>query len=317
MNTNISQLEQTFISGKLSTIPQNMVLHGVAYRFSKHSPDTWDSIITGRKKAITIFSVDQNKKNIKRFEEVKASSADDYDSPQTNIALVWGVSRTLGVIPAAAKFIPKTRQLHVSHKGIVEQTDISYSESVVIVNINDGQPFDAKIDTGADMCSLHADNIQLSDGTVTFSINGRTYRMPITDTKEIKQADSDAQPRPVVTFTFQIGDQTIDNVQCNLNDRSGMDSPLLIGKNLLTRGDFVIRTQVAESVTDTDNEMDWDQLQEMFEHVEVPNVVLQPNFNESVEALVEIMLNNNITLSDVLSQVKQHTILDITESIEY
>ena len=107
--------------------------------------------------------------------------------------------------------------------------------------------------------------------------------------------------------------QTIDNVQCNLNDRSGMDSPLLIGKNLLSRGDFVIRTQVSESVESTD----WDYLQSLFEHIDVPNVTLQPNFNESVDRLVEIMLNNNITLSDVLSHVKQHTILDISESVEY
>lgn len=313
MNTNIAQLEQTFISGKLSSIPQSMVLHGISYKFSKHSPDTWESIITGQKKAITIFTLDQNAKNVKQFDSVKASSPDDYNSPQTNVALVWGVSRTLGVIPAAAKFIPKTRQLHVTHHGITEQTDISYSEPVVITNINNNQPFDAKIDTGADMCSLHADSIEMGNGTVSFSINGRMYRMPITDTKEIKQADSDAQARPVVTFTFQIGDQTIDNVQCNLNDRSGMDSPLLIGKNLLSRGDFVIRTQVSESVESTD----WDYLQSLFEHIDVPNVTLQPNFNESVDRLVEIMLNNNITLSDVLSHVKQHTILDISESVEY
>lgn len=130
----------------------------------------------------------------------------------------------------------------MSTQQLQEGIEIGYEEPVVIHNINNGEPINGKIDTGADMCSMHAENIQVQNGNVQFSINGKVYRMSLARTQTVKQADSDTEERPVVKFTFELGGQTISDVECNINDRTGM-SPLLIGKNLLSKADFNINTQ--------------------------------------------------------------------------
>ena len=129
---------------------------------------------------------------------------------------------------------------------IAESVDISYDEQVVIQGINDDQPFTAKIDTGADVCSLHATDISVNIQMVSFTINNRQYKMPVHTIQSIKQADSNPEQRPVVMLDFTIAQQHIQHVECNLNDRSGMSSELLIGRNLLDKRDFVIHTNTQQ-----------------------------------------------------------------------
>jgi hypothetical protein len=133
--------------------------------------------------------------------------------------------------------------MHIETDIITESTDISYEENVCIQGLNGDSPFKSKIDTGADVCSLHATDIQTNNQMVTFSVNGRKYTMPVHNMQSVKQADSNAQQRPVIKVTFVIAQQVIPDVECNLNDRSGMSSELLIGRNLLSKHDFVIHTQ--------------------------------------------------------------------------
>lgn len=99
----------------------------------------------------------------------------------------------------------------------------------------------AKIDTGAVSCSLHTQSIEL------FHRDGRNLarlRMldqqgvetvietPIVGTKRIRRHFGRYQDRPVIRLKICLGTFSKE-VDVNLVDRSGLDYPLLIGRNFM------------------------------------------------------------------------------------
>ncbi len=101
---------------------------------------------------------------------------------------------------------------------------------------------EARIDTGAEFTSVHAEDIQLveKDGKkwVHFSLLN-----PATNTKvsmerrlrkkvRIKQSDSEKQTRYVVEMWITVG-KIRSLVEVTLSDRDHMEYPLLIGRNML------------------------------------------------------------------------------------
>lgn len=129
---------------------------------------------------------------------------------------------------------PKTgSKLNLPIIGEVEKIQIEPS----------GITYDARIDTGAESSSIHAENIQLieRDGEkyVTFSL-----RDPVTETMVklerkyrrkvlIKQKMGKHERRYVVTFWLSLGGIK-ELVDVTLTNRSDFDYKLLIGRNLLT-----------------------------------------------------------------------------------
>tara|TARA_R110001592_G_scaffold363248_6_gene682309 strand:- start:4651 stop:5166 length:516 start_codon:yes stop_codon:yes gene_type:complete len=101
---------------------------------------------------------------------------------------------------------------------------------------------EARMDTGAEFTSVHAEDIQLveKDGKkwVHFSLLN-----PATNTKvpverrlrkkvRIKQSDSEKQTRYVVEMWITVG-KIRSLVEVTLSDRDHMEYPLLIGRNML------------------------------------------------------------------------------------
>ena len=101
---------------------------------------------------------------------------------------------------------------------------------------------EAKVDTGAAMCCLHADNIDFQEevGSVTFTIEGKRITMNCDSTVEIQTADNGIDERPVVKLSVVHDDETIPGVHFNLNDRSEMPSAILLGKDFLQAGEFLV-----------------------------------------------------------------------------
>jgi len=101
---------------------------------------------------------------------------------------------------------------------------------------------EARIDTGAEFTSIHAEDIQLveKDGIkwVTFSlINPETnQKVPIErrlrKKVRIKQSDSEKQTRYVVEMWVTVG-KIRSLIEITLSDRDHMEYPLLIGRNML------------------------------------------------------------------------------------
>lgn len=130
-----------------------------------------------------------------------------------------------------------------------------------IENVSVGQkPFilKAKMDTGAGTSSLHADIIKTykKDGKdyVLYRIfnnegASKTIRSIIRRNAKIKTKDGGTMDRPVVRLDVCIGNLHI-NEEVNLSDRTHMNYPVLIGRNMLAKY-FVINP--AKTFTTTPN----------------------------------------------------------------
>lgn len=102
----------------------------------------------------------------------------------------------------------------------------------------------AKLDTGATISSLHAENQQLfeRDGKkwVKFVLTdpnlkgAKRYEMeaPLTRIVAIKEAGGESTRRNVVRLSFQIGERNI-KAEFTLNDRHNMSCPVLIGRTTI------------------------------------------------------------------------------------
>ncbi|TKB50692.1 ATP-dependent zinc protease [Ferrimonas sediminicola] len=105
-----------------------------------------------------------------------------------------------------------------------------------------GMAFDARVDTGAESSSIDAQNITLfeRDGKqwVRFEVPNRdnaesqpkTVEARVIRTAQIKKGVvDDTQERPVILARLKLGDYVAET-ELNLNDRSHLDYPLLLGR---------------------------------------------------------------------------------------
>jgi len=117
---------------------------------------------------------------------------------------------------------------------------------------------EAKLDSGAEYCSLDATNITkfTRDGQawVRFQVNdhhGKTITMerPLLRQATIKRHFSKSQTRPVIRLRVCIGDVS-EETEVNLVDRTGFVYPLLIGRKFM-EGRLIIDPAVKHTVEPT------------------------------------------------------------------
>jgi len=124
-------------------------------------------------------------------------------------------------------------KMHLPIVGAVEWVAVGRSELMM----------EARIDTGADTTSIHADRIQLieKDGRryVRFVLvepeTGRQVRQELRLRRRvlIKQSNGLRDRRFVVRMWVAVGN-TRSHIDVNLTDRSDFEYPMLIGRNFLT-----------------------------------------------------------------------------------
>lgn len=105
---------------------------------------------------------------------------------------------------------------------------------------------EAKLDTGAEQTSLHAENIKVENGFVTFQLNERIYRAEVESESTISSADGGESSRPVIRSMVTIGDKDVDSL-INLNDRGDMPHKMLIGKDVIESAGIVIELSGEEN----------------------------------------------------------------------
>jgi len=126
-----------------------------------------------------------------------------------------------------------------------------------------GFPFPARIDTGAETCSLHVEKLEIEDKTHSRVRNiGKTIRFLLKgsdgNTKWVEGVVADAvrvkssslkgggvDHRYKVRLTLQWKDVRKE-VLVTLNDRTAMEYPVLSGRNFL-QGDFVVDVDVDQA----------------------------------------------------------------------
>jgi hypothetical protein len=100
-------------------------------------------------------------------------------------------------------------------------------EKIVVVGQNNSEEkVIARIDSGATASSID------------FKLSAKLGLGPITRTKIVKSA-SGVKRRPIIIVKVKIGKKTIEE-EFTLADRAHMTYPVLIGQNILQKGDFLI-----------------------------------------------------------------------------
>ena len=124
-------------------------------------------------------------------------------------------------------------------KEVERLPEFGWAEQVVIRPPN--LVLDAKLDTGADHCSVHAKKIKKfkKDGVpwVKFEVSNRyggkaKLEEEIVRIAKVKTKSGGFQERPVVRLGVCLGD-IYEMIECNLVDRSHFVYPALIGRDSL------------------------------------------------------------------------------------
>jgi len=116
--------------------------------------------------------------------------------------------------------------------GYVESVDLAEMELFGL---------DAKIDTGADSCSLHCDDIHVEDGAVTFLLydkvheayHGKKMTLPIHKIKKVKSSNGRSEERVFIKSSIKLGSKTY-QAEISLTNRENMKYPMLIGRRFLS-----------------------------------------------------------------------------------
>jgi hypothetical protein len=157
----------------------------------------------------------------------------------------------------------------------------------------------AKVDTGATISSLHADNYKINGNTVTFTctpLGPNSVTIPLKTQHAVKSPDGGTNYRPVVELNVKVNGKLMNNVLFNLNDRGNMDQPVLIGQNILQAGKFFVDPSRNETV-----ELDLSELEKLIEDVE-------PEANDAIQEIYQKMLDSNVSFRDLVRHIKSEVI---------
>lgn len=135
---------------------------------------------------------------------------------------------TVGLVAVSGLSQPAQAQEGLRMLGWLEK--VQFAEGGIVL--------EAKLDSGADNSSLHAEDYETfeKDGEewVRFEVEGTdgrtaTFERPVTRWASIVGRDND---RPVIELGFCIAD-VYREVEINLADRSHLDYPMLVGRSYL------------------------------------------------------------------------------------
>lgn len=132
--------------------------------------------------------------------------------------------------------------------------------TATLTETSSGLSFPARIDTGAETCSLHVEKVEISDKTakrvrnvgksVRFLLKGSDGKTQwvesiVADAVRVKSSslkNGEFDHRYKVRLTLQWKDVRKE-VLVTLNDRTSMEYPLLVGRNFLN-GDFLVDVDI-------------------------------------------------------------------------
>lgn len=183
----------------------------------------------------------------------------------------------------------------------------NYAE-VKFTSLPNNQPVKAKIDTGATMSSLHARDVNIRGKSVTFVsdvLSPNKITMDMKSQQDIGSADGGVERRPVVVFDIELDGHPVPGVEFNLNDRTDMDTPILIGQNILQGGHFLVdpkdgheESKPEEQEPQSSNSGTSDAVAQKINAMRAG-----PNEAEILKAL-EVLKESNITLKDLVKYLR-------------
>jgi hypothetical protein len=111
----------------------------------------------------------------------------------------------------------------------------------------------SKIDTGAYGTSLHVDGIKLINNVLTFYINGNKFIYTKYKVVNVKSSFGRKQKRFSIFTRIKIGESTY-KVFVSLTDRKNMRYPVLIGRRLLYKFNYLVDVR-KKNINDTNKKV--------------------------------------------------------------
>ncbi len=261
----LKDLQNTFINQKKFPFGDEIEIDGVRYQQHSGSSHSMDDMIFKGKKGVIGYGT-------RYREKARSKGLSDY------VLFLWGVAegssvlapfKVMSVVKTDAKVTWDDKQLAKYKENgrlIEDEGKINISKDkligstveVFISNIPGMGSIHAKVDTGADISSIHADQWNVENGQVTFTnteISQNKITLPVLEQQAIKTSNGDVEYRPVVSLNVKVNGVPMSDVMFNLNDRGSMTYSMLIGKNVLQKGGFLIDPKLDESEMISEEEM--------------------------------------------------------------
>jgi hypothetical protein len=278
---NLTDLNSAFIDGGFK-LKEKFSVGGIPYEFLYSSTvNIYDDILK-KIKPFVLFST--NNENSEKATE---------QGLMETLIFAWAfdnlVLQPIGVRPIKIENIKNQITLEQENRNIIgDQVEVKF------VNLPNGPTLKAKVDSGASICSFHAEKWDIKDRQVQFTsslISNNLITVPLVDQVAIKTADAGVEYRPVIALDVKINDKIYPGIKFNLNNRSNMEGKILIGQNLLEKGGFLIDPRLH---IDIHEQMQYivDNIDEIFEDVETerqddPIAKLREQFDKVVGTLIQ------------------------------
>ena len=172
--------------------------------------------------------------------------------PQENnwLMFLWGAQNN-SIIPYDVRgtTLPIVEKEEVGDRVIADKVEVHF------LNLPVGGSLVAKVDTGAEMCSLNAQNVQINrgQGTVSFTapqLSKNSFSVPLADRQVVKTSGGNTTYRAVIKATLKIKGKILKDILVNLNDRSKMNDPMLLGQNALHAGNFLVDPKIIKEANE-------------------------------------------------------------------
>ncbi len=276
-------------------ITDELDVQGIHYTLHHGSQHSFDELIRSNKYGVIIYTVGGHK------QDAKDVGLDEW------IVLMWKSFQNR-IIPIGATTTSKRRGFIYEQ----DQSVVGDTVEVKFTNLPTTTSLKGRVDTGATISSLHADSVQVQNGKVRFlckHLSPNVLTMDMADKQLVKSPDGGNEYRPVVELNVAINGKMLQGVMFNLNDRSQMEYPVLIGQNILEKGGFLIDPR------QENEEMDWDALVEEleFEEFEIEHA---PDKTEQITELLNLLSSSNITFEE-LTRYMRTDAMEILENVEY
>ena len=227
------------------------------------------------------------------------------------LLFLWGEHKNK-IIPYDVR--QTTRPQPITEADSIEDRIIPDKVEVHFLNLPIAGSVVGKVDTGAEMCSLHAEQVQINreQRTVTFvcpQLAHSRLTVPMVDQQAIKTSGGDTTYRAVIKASLKIKGKVLKDIEINLNDRSEMEHPMLVGQNALEVGKFLIDPNI---IKDAEELLSDDFLAELKKDTVLPPVeTIDPEAAQKIyEAMNEI---GDISISDLMKVLRTQTLKNLND----
>lgn len=112
-----------------------------------------------------------------------------------------------------------------------QQDMLADIEPVMVHRISD-TAFDARVDSGAAYCSLHADKVEEEEHFVKFKRGGVLYKVPVERWVKLRNSHGKSR-RAIIRLDVELRGKRFNQIEFTVTSRSDMKYEALIGRNLL------------------------------------------------------------------------------------